>query len=197
MTRRRLASLAACLAAIGIIVLVIAVGVMQAWAGGDPAAAAQADYAVVLGAKVNGSTPSRALRARLDKALEFMSANPDAPVVVCGGQGKDESMTEAQAMYAYLEAHGADMSRVYQEDRSTTTRENLQNAKRLMEELGMAEGTVCVITSEFHLCRAQFIARSIGLTVCGLGSRTTPYPYRLFYSFREVPAFLKALLQAA
>ena len=185
------------LIAIGVIVVVIAVGVMQAWAGGDESAAAEADYAVVLGAKVNGTTPSRALRARLDAALRFMELSGSAPVIVSGGQGPDEGMSEAQAMYDYLAAHGADMTRVYMEDQSHTTRENLLNARVIAEALGVGEGSVCIISSEFHLCRAQFIARSLGMDACALGSRTTPYPYKLFYSFREVPAFVKALVQAA
>ena len=185
------------LVAIGVIVVVIAVGVMQAWAGGDESAAAEADYAVVLGAKVNGTTPSRALRARLDAALRFMELNGSAPVIVCGGQGPDEGMSEAQAMYDYLAAHGADMTRVYMEDQSHTTRENLINAQAIAASLGLGEGSACIISSEFHLCRAQFIARSLGMDTCALGSRTTPYPYKLFYSFREVPAFVKALVQAA
>ena len=185
------------LIAIGVIVVVIAVGVMQAWAGGDESAAAEADYAVVLGAKVNGTTPSRALRARLDAALQFMELNGSAPVIVCGGQGPDEGMSEAQAMYDYLASRGADMTRVYMEDQSHTTRENLINAQAIAAELGLGEGSACIISSEFHLCRAQFIARSLGMDACALGSRTTPYPYKLFYSFREVPAFVKALIQAA
>ena len=195
--RRRWQRVLASLIAIGVIAVVISVGVMQSWAGGDAAAAAEADYAVVLGAKVNGTTPSRALRARLDAALRFMELNESAPVIVCGGQGPDEGISEAQAMYDYLAAHGADMTRVCMEDQSTTTRENLINAKAIASSLGLGGGTACIISSEFHLCRAQFIARSLGIDACALGSRTTPYPYKLFYSFREVPALLKALVQAA
>lgn len=197
MKRKGLLSLALSLAAIALIVLVVAVGVMQAWSGGDVQAAARADCAVVLGAKVNGATPSRALRARLDKALEFMALVPDAPVVVCGGQGPDEGVSEAQAMYDYLADHGADMRRVYREDRSSTTRENLQNARALLDAEGLEVESVCVISSEFHLCRALYIAHSLDLDACGLGSRTTPYPYKLFYSFREVPAMLKGFIQAS
>ncbi len=196
MRRRRFLRAVAALAAIGVIALVICMGMIQAWSGGDPAAAAQADYAIVLGAKVNGTVPSRALRARLDLTLEFMERNPDAPVIVCGGQGPDEAVPEAQAMYDYLAAHGADMSRVYCEDQSATTRENLIHAQQIWQSIGGGAGTACIISSEFHLCRAQFIAASLGIDACALGSVTTPYFYRLFYTFREVPAFAKAVLQA-
>ncbi len=195
--KRSIRDLLLSIAAICVILVVTAMGVIGAWSAGDPEAAADAEFAVVLGAKVNGSTPSRALRARLDVTLDFMVLNPDAIVIVCGGQGNDEDITEAQAMYDYLAAHGADMSRVHQEDQSTSTRENLINAQSLIRSLGGEGESVCIISSEFHLCRAEFIAASVGLDACSLGSTTTPYPYKLFYTFREVPAFLKAILQAS
>ena len=193
----RLRDLLLSVAAICVIVVLTAMGVMGAWSQGDPEAAAQAEYAVVLGAKVNGTTPSRALRARLDVALDFMQSNPEAMVIVCGGKGRDEQITEAQAMYAYLESHGADVSRVIVEDTSSTTRENLIHAQEIIRAHGGTGERVCIISSEFHLFRAEWIASSLGLYACSLGSTTTPYPYKLFYSFREVPAWIKAVLQAS
>lgn len=194
--KRKIRDILLSIASVGLIIVLTAMGVIGAWSGGDPEAAAEAEFAVVLGAKVNGTTPSRALRARLDVAIDFMELNPNAIVVVCGGQGKDEDITEAQAMYEYLQAHGADVSRVHREDQSTSTRENLLNAQKIIRSLGGDGETVCIISSEFHLCRAEYIARSVGLSPCSLGSKTTPYPYKLFYTFREVPAFAKAILQA-
>ena len=82
---------------------------------------------VVLGAGVNGSTPSLSMCNRLDAALDYLGANPDALAVVSGGQGEGEDITEAQAMADYLTAHGIDSARIMQEDQSRTTRENLEN----------------------------------------------------------------------
>ena len=160
-------------------------------------AARQADYAVVLGAQIHGEAPSRTLRERLDVALEFLEENPNAIVVVSGGQGSDEILPEAEVMYAYLEARGADMSRVYRETDSHDTRENLENSAEIVKSLGLDPSAPVIITSEFHLCRARYIAGTLGMEASGLGSRTTPWILRINYQLREVFAFVKAWAVAA
>ena len=125
-----------------------------------------------------------------------MELNESAPVIVCGGQGPDEGISEAQAMYDYLAAHGADMTRVCMEDQSTTTRENLINAKKLAAEAGISTKQVLIITSEFHLSRAKFIARSLGMEAYGIGSTTTPWILKVNYELREAFSYVKALVQA-
>ena len=56
------------------------------------------EYAVVLGAGVHGTTPSRSLRARLEAALKFANENPGSLLVLSGGQGRGEDITEARCM---------------------------------------------------------------------------------------------------
>ena len=73
---------------------------------------------IVLRAGVNGSTPSLSMCNRLDAALTYLNANPAATVIVSGGQGPGEDITEAKAMADYLTAHGIDSARIVQEDRS-------------------------------------------------------------------------------
>ena len=62
---------------------------------------------IVLGAGVNGSTPSLSMCNRLDAALAYLNANPVATVIVSGGQGPGEDITEAKAMADYLTASTA------------------------------------------------------------------------------------------
>ena len=154
--------------------------------------AREADYAVVLGAQIHGTAPSRTLRERLDVAMEFLEENPDALVVVSGGQGSDEIVPEASVMYDYLERQGADMTRVLMEDASHDTRQNLENSSALVAAEGVDPSHPVIITSEFHLCRAKYIAGTLGLDATGLGSRTTPGILMLNYLLREVFAFVKA-----
>lgn len=154
--------------------------------------ARKADYVVVLGAQVHGNEPSRTLRARLDLALELMKENPDAVFIVAGGQGKDERNAEASVMYDYMARRGAELSRLYPEDQSHTTRENLKNAAAIVRSLGMDSSRPAIITSEFHLCRAKYIASTLGMDACGAASRTEPLPLMLNYALREVFAFVKA-----
>lgn len=155
-------------------------------------AAKTADYAVVLGAQIHGEQPSRTLRERLDIALKFLQENTAAVVVVSGGQGSDESVTEASVMYAYLKRNGADLSRVYQEDRAHNTRENLKNAAEIAQALGINTEKPVIITSKFHMCRAKYIAKTLGMDAVGISSETTPFILMLNYELREVFAFVKA-----
>ena len=65
---------------------------------------------VVLGCAVRGGGPSLMLRERLEAAKKYLDDNPQAVCVVSGGQGADESISEAQCMYEYLTEHGIDAS---------------------------------------------------------------------------------------
>lgn len=180
---------------IGIAVLVILVTAMsyigtQGISQWDEAVVSE--YAVVLGAQVKGDQPSRTLQLRLDKALEFMQVNETAIIIVSGGQGDDESYPEAVVMANYLERHGADMSRVYQEPEARNTRENLSFSAEIAASVGINPANLTIITSEFHMCRAKYIARSLEMNAHGVSSETTPWILMLNYLLREVFAFVKA-----
>lgn len=149
-------------------------------------------YAVVLGAQVQGDQPSRTLRQRLDVGLLYLKENPTGILIVSGGQGLDEDYTEAAVMYAYLERYGADMSRVVQEDQASNTRENLINSAAIAAELGCEAKAPTIITSEYHLCRAKYIAKTLDMEPSGLGSKTTPWILMWNYELREVFALVKA-----
>lgn len=154
-------------------------------------------YAVVLGAQVQGDQPSRTLRQRLDVGLLYLEENPTGLLVVSGGQGPDEQYTEASVMYNYLERHGADMSRVLQEDQASNTRENLMNSAALAAEQGCDVDKPTIITSEYHLCRARYIAKTLDMEPTGLGSKTTPWILMWNYELREVFALVKAWFVAS
>ena len=65
-----------------------------------------ADYVIVLGAKVNGTKPSRVLRQRLNAAIEYTGSNDTAQIIVTGGKGTDENISEAESMRNYLVSKG-------------------------------------------------------------------------------------------
>ena len=81
---------------------------------------------VVLGCKVKNGAPSLMLGRRLNAAFEYLSAEPDVKVIVSGGKGDDESISEAQCMRDYLVDRGISPERIYMEDKSTDTDENLR-----------------------------------------------------------------------
>ena len=151
-------------------------------------------FVVVLGAQIHGDQPSRTLRERLDLALDYLERRPDAVCVVSGGQGPDERQTEASVMKAWLVRRGIAEERILEETQAHNTRENLLFSARLAEQAGVGTDRVLIITSEFHLCRAKYLAGRLGMEPCGLGSRTTPWILMVNYAVREVFAFVKAAL---
>ena len=152
------------------------------------------EFVVVLGAQVQGDKPSLTLQKRLDLALEYLTGHPQASVVVSGGQGADEAYTEASVMAKYLTARGVDESRVLLEEQASDTRENLEFSRTLAQAHGMRTDRVLIITSDFHLCRAKYLAKKLGMEPYGLASRTSPEVLRVNYLLREVFAFVKAAL---
>ena len=179
---------------IGLVLLEILISLIGTWGIADPQAPA-CPAAIVLGAQVNGQTPSRILRERLNQALEFAELNPGAVLILSGGQGSGERISEAEAMAHDLTARGVDPKRLLLEDRSTTTQENFRFSAALAREKGLELTDVCVITSEFHMARACYLAGQLGLTVHAYPAKTRLWFYKMNYYVREIPAFFKAILQ--
>lgn len=154
----------------------------------------QSDYLIVLGAGVNGSAPSLSMVNRLEAALDYLEAYPDAVAIVSGGQGAGEDVTEASAMHDWLIAHGVPESRIVQEDQSTSTRENLENSFAIIRSRGGdPAGGVAVVSSEYHLYRAKQMARALGAKPLGVAAETTLPTMRANYFIRE--AFAAAYMQ--
>ena len=154
------------------------------------------DFIVVLGAQVQGDGPSLTLKKRLDRTLELLQEHPDKTVIVSGGQGADEAHTEASVMAQYLLSRGAQPAQVIEEDQASNTRENLLYSAALAEARGVDTSRVLIVTSDFHMCRAKYVARTLGMEPYGLTSRTWPWILKLNYTLREVFAFCKAVYQA-
>lgn len=133
------------------------------------------DALIVLGAGVHGTTPSRALRARLDSAVVFLNEHENTYVVVSGGQGPQEDITEAEAMAEYLIEHGIDEARILREEAATSTYENFKNSRELIAQRSGSDAKVAFVTSEYHILRAGLIAADCGLDdIAHLHSSTLP-----------------------
>ena len=154
------------------------------------------EFVVVLGAQINGDQPSLTLKKRLDRAYEYMTEHPQATVFVSGGQGPDETQTEASIMAAYLKRRGIAPERIVREEQASDTRENLIFSAELAQARGVDTGSVLIITSDFHMARAKYIARTLGMTPYGLTSDTWPWILKVNYELREVFAFVKAWWKA-
>lgn len=152
-------------------------------------------YIVVLGAKVNGQSPSMSLRERINAAYDYLSAHPQVIAIVSGGQGPDEGISEAQCMFNELTRMGIDENRIWMENRSTSTRENLNLSLRLIEErTGLRPDSIGLVSSEYHIFRATLVAEECGVQAIGIPAPTTWLTLKLNYYLREVAALWYYLL---
>lgn len=142
---------------VGVILFLVVEGLIisRFYASPEPGA----DVCIILGAQMKTSGPSDVLRRRLDRALEYLQENPDTIVVVSGGQGGNEPVSEAQGMRDYLIARGIDEGRILMEDASTNTWENLDYSAKLIDK---DKDSVVIVTNNFHVFRAVSIAEKQG-----------------------------------
>ena len=148
--------------------------------------ASDEDYVVVLGAGVYGEAPSKPLRWRIEAAAEFLSEHPYAVCIASGGQGEGENITEAECIYRELTALGIDGERIIKEEKSASTRENIEFSREIMDELSGGKGYSCaIVTNDFHLCRAKMLAYRAGLEVAGISAKTRYPVLAVNYYFRE------------
>lgn len=132
------------------------------------------DVIIVLGCKVNSSGPSRMLRRRLDAAYEFLVENPGVICVVSGGQGANEPESEGEVMKRYLVSKGVSEDRIFVENRSADTYENIKFSVEILDELGISHENVAIVTDAFHQCRAQMIAKKQGVETSAVSAWTEP-----------------------
>lgn len=137
---------------------------------------------IILGCRVKGTKPTRALISRCKAGYEHLIKNKDSIAILSGGQGADEEISEAQCMKSVLISMGIDESRLIIEDKSTSTRENLEFSKKIIQSLGYS-GKIAIATNEYHLYRATLIARQCGLNVSRLSGRSI--------RFLRIPAFTR------
>jgi len=142
--------------------------------GSQDTATGDEDAVIVLGAAVHGDDLSNTLIGRLDAALAYHQRNPAALIVVSGGQGPQENLPEGVAMGAYLADHGVAWSSIVIEDQATSTEENFAFSKALLDARLPSGYRVVVVTDEFHLYRAAWIAERAGLRANRIG-RATPW----------------------
>lgn len=180
-----------------ICLIVVAVLIFTVWATAKMARAADnppkgETTVIVLGCQVKETGPSRMLRERLDAAYKFLLENPDTKCILSGGKGDDEPISEAQCMYTYLVKKGIDPERLYMEDKSSSTKENLMYSKNVIEEENLPKA-ITIITSEFHQHRAAEIAKDLGMESYSVSSNTLITLLPTFY-IRELGGIFIELL---
>ncbi len=145
---------------------------------------------IVLGCGINGNKISLALKKRLDKCIEYIEKNREAIIIVSGGQGPQETITEALAMERYLIDKGVAGSKIIKEDNSTSTYENFKLSKKILDEIFITPYNIAYITNDYHSYRAGEIAKVVGFDAKSYSSGTEINLLPSTYS-REVLALIK------
>jgi uncharacterized SAM-binding protein YcdF (DUF218 family) len=141
-----------------------------------------ASYVIVLGAGLlDGGQVPRLLASRLERARavygKLASRGACPLLIVSGGKGDDERVSEAAAMARYLTERGFPASRLILEDGSASTTENLLFSKTIMDQQqpGAPDARCVIVTSGYHAFRAAIIARRLGIDGQATGARTAGY----------------------
>jgi len=193
-----------CIQRLPVILLVLAVifliGIWILSSHGKKKASPGADYVIVLGAHVNGSVPSKALMSRIMAACDYLKDNPQTQAVLTGGKGRGEDITEASCMKQELLQLGISEERLLVEEKSTTTKENITFARKIIMEEDdrlscdnkdrninyKKEPVIIVVTSDFHALRGKRIAEQVVNTPVETISCTSLKIMKLHYYTREL-----------
>ena len=138
------------------------------------------DYMLILGCAIRkDGTPTPLLRGRIDRAIEFYEAQKtetgkELTFITSGGQGSDEVISESACMKRYLMEQGIPEERIIEENKSTNTLENMLFSKEKIDERG-GEPKVAFSTTNYHVFRSGFFARSAGMKAEGIGAPTKWY----------------------
>lgn len=157
--------------------------------------AAEPHTVIVLGCKTINGIPSVMLAARLDKAAEYLKENENAVCIVTGGQGGDEIEPEAETMERYLITKGIYKDRIYKENKSENTKENILFAKDIIYEQNLPKQVV-IISECYHVYRGVRQAKLAGLEASAIAADINPITaYTLpSYWLREIFAISRDLL---
>lgn len=146
-----------------------------------------ADYIVVLGAGIIGDHVTPLLAARIEKGIELLCYNPNAVLLMSGGQGPGEDIPESHAMAAYAVNKGVDAEKIIMEQKSVSTQENLRFSRELMSK---QKPQIMIVTTAYHVFRALILAKQQGIRCVGFGAKTKWY-FTLNAFIREFVGYLR------
>ena len=157
----------------------------------DEASISSADAIVVLGASVFADgTPSGILQDRLDDGIALYFAGV-APKLIMSGDNGTESYNEVRVMKQYAIAQGVPSEDIFCDHAGFSTYESMYRAKYVF---GCQR--IVVATQTYHLYRALWSAKSLGMQATGVPSDYHEYQKQLQYDIREIPARTKDFFKA-
>jgi uncharacterized SAM-binding protein YcdF (DUF218 family) len=153
----------------------------------------KSDTIVVLGCRLRGETPSEFLTERTEKAAELYKKGFGNYIIVSGGKGSGEDISEAEGMKRILLSKGIEEDKIIMEDKSTNTSENIKFTSKIMKEKDL--NTAVVVSNDFHLRRAWLLCKKnkLSATYKGVFSKEN-FITEIYGAVREMPAIIKDLI---
>ena len=143
------------------------------------------DYIIVLGAGlIDGERVTPLLASRIEVAVKLFNKqkkrkNHEPTIILSGGQGPDEKISESKAMHNYLLEKGYELGNVYLEEKSTNTKENLQFSETIIYQKdnikNLNKKNIVIASNNYHVLRAGKLASKLGIFARGVGSKTKAY----------------------
>lgn len=144
-------------------------------------------YLLVLGTAVEGTEPSSMLRDRIQAAYAYLEAHPDVQCIVSGYQSGNGEISEAECMYRELVELGIAPERIWMEEKASSTVENVEFSLALIQEkTGSRPEKLGILSSEFHLLRANMFAKEQGVEAVMLPAKTSDTGTFVSYFLREI-----------
>ena len=125
-----------------------------------------------------------------------MTEAPRSVCIVCGGRGANEPGAEAVVMRDYLISHGVSPSRIFTDDRSRDTAENIENAKEIIKENGLEKHKVALLSTGFHIPRIKLLCKKANFEADYCFSASSPSSFGLWSCrVREYMSYWKMALR--
>lgn len=154
----------------------------------------KSDAIIVLGCKVNGENPTRFLYERTMLASKLYKEGYAKYIILSGGKGHGENISEAECMRRILINEGIEDDKLILEDKSTNTYENLVNSKRIIDDRNFED--VLIVSNKFHLRRAKMISGKLDLKASFSGVFVKDKWYTEVYGgMREILGLMKDIFK--
>ncbi|WP_238883672.1 YdcF family protein [Clostridium sp. YIM B02551] len=175
---------------LGVLLVLLGLSQLYIFTGGTKKITENSNAIIILGCKVNGKEPSRFLLERTLKAKELYSEGLGEYIILSGGQGSGEEISEAMCMKKILVDNGIPEDKLLLEDKSKNTYENLRNSKEIVKEKNF--NNVIVVSNEFHLRRAKMIGDKLNINAKYSGVFVKDeWLTEIYGGIREIPAIIK------
>ena len=143
------------------------------------------DCILVLGCGVVGKTPSPMLQDRLLTGIALYEKGA-APKLLMSGDNSKIDYDEVNVMKNFAIDAGIDSENIFMDHAGLSTYESMYRAKEIF-----GAKKVLIVTQSYHLYRAVYDARALGLDAYGVASDLRGYAGQIFRDVREVMARVK------